>query len=66
MSSVGKEVLAFDENFIATPHQVTLLEKILFLRLLSVFLLFFSFLLFDLLRPLRARLYENRSELKPI
>ena len=66
MSSVGEEALAFDENFIATPHQVTLREKILFLRLLSVFLLFFSFLLFDLLRPLLARLHENRSELKPI
>ena len=40
MSSVGEEALAFDENFIATPHQVTLREKMLFLRLLSVFLLF--------------------------
>ena len=41
MSSVGEEALAFDENFIATPHQVTLREKILFLGVLSVFLFFF-------------------------
>ena len=41
MSSVGEKALAFDENFIATPHQVTLREKILFLGLLSVFLSFF-------------------------
>ena len=67
MSSVGEEALAFDENFIATPHQVTLREKILFLGVLSVFLFFFfSFLLFELLRPLWAGLHENQSELKPI
>ena len=35
-----------------TPHQVTSRQKILFLRLLSVFLSLSSFSLFDLLRPL--------------
>ena len=38
MSSVGKEALAFDENFIATPHQATLL---------SVFFCFFRFRFLD-------------------
>ena len=42
MYSAGEEALAFDENFITTHHQVTLREKILFLGLLSVFLLFQS------------------------
>ena len=46
MSSVGEKVLAFDENFIATPHQITLREKILFLGLLSVFLSFFFVFVF--------------------
>ena len=44
-----EEALAFDENFIAAPDQVTLRDKILFLGLLSVFL---SFLFLGLLRPL--------------
>ena len=43
MPSVGEEALAFDENFIATPHQVTLRKKILFLGLHSVFFRFFGF-----------------------
>ena len=47
-----KQPLTFDENFIATPHQVTYLEKVLFFGLLSVFLSFFSFSFFGLLRPL--------------
>ena len=47
MSSVGKEALAFDENFIATPHQATLRGKILFLGLLSVFFCFFRFRFLD-------------------
>ena len=52
-SSVGEGALAFDQNFIATPHQVTLREKILVPVLLSVILLFFSILCFGLLRPLQ-------------
>ena len=40
LPSVGNKALAFDENFIAATHQVTLREKILFLGLLSIFLLF--------------------------
>ena len=40
MSSDGEEALYFDENFIATPHQVTLPEKICFL---SFFRFFFGF-----------------------
>ena len=47
-----KHAIAFDEIFIATPHQVTKREKMLFLSLLSAFLSFFSFPLFSLLRPL--------------
>ena len=50
MSAVGnkrgsqKQTIAFDENFIATPHQVTKCQKILFIPLLSVFLsIFFVF-----------------------
>ena len=46
LPSVGNKALAFDENFIATTHQVTLREKILFLGLLSIFLLFFFCLFF--------------------
>ena len=47
MSSVGKEALAFDENFIATPHQATLRGKSLCLGLLSVFFCFFRFRFLD-------------------
>ena len=43
--SVDKEALAFDENLIPAPHQVTLREKILFPDLLSV-ILFFSVFVF--------------------
>ena len=51
--SVGKEALSFDENFTTIPYQVTYRKKILFLGLLFVFLSFFLFLFFGLLRPLQ-------------
>ena len=38
-----KQALIFDENFIVTPHQVSLREKILFLGLLSVFIYLFIY-----------------------
>ena len=53
MPSVGKEALSFDENFTTIPYQVTYRKKILFLGLLFVFLSFFLFLFFGLLRPLQ-------------
>ena len=58
MSVVGEELasqkqaIAFDENFLATSHQVTYGQKLLFLPLLYVFVSFFSFSFPGLLRPL--------------
>ena len=42
MSSYVQEALAFDENFIAAPDQVTLRDKILFLGLLCFSFVFVS------------------------
>ena len=67
MFAVGEETskpetsYSYDENFIATPHQITQSQETLFVPLHSVFLSFFfvywdhyrKFVGFDSLKPLK-------------